>query len=190
MKENTNEQAKATDIELTEIRDGLFRIFRTDSVDELGKNMMKDILSHDEKTMSAVIELFGADLSTDYLQSVWQYYQADRKEKKQDFTPKTLASLMGRLVEKEEEVIDLCAGSGALAIQAWHHDPNKRFTCYELDKKVIPYLLFNLAIRNMSARVIVGDALQNIKTAEYYVTPSERFSEVKYIDQSIIESAI
>lgn len=190
MTETTNKQEKATGIELTEIRDGLFRIFRTDSIDDLGKHLMKDVLSRNEKTMSAVIELFGGDLSTDYLQGVWQYYQADREEKKQDFTPKTLASLMGILVEKEEEVIDLCAGSGALTIQAWCYDPNKRFTCYELDKKVIPYLLFNLAIRNMSAKVIVGDALQNTKTAEYYVTPSERFSEVKYIDQSTIKPAV
>ena len=177
-------------MEITEIRDGLLRIFRTDSIDDLGKYMMKDVLSHNEKTMSAVIELFGGDLSTDYLQGVWQYYQADREVKKQDFTPQTLALLMGRLVEKEEEVIDLCAGSGSLAIQAWCHDPNKRFTCYELDENVIQYLLFNLTIRNMSAKVIVGDALQNTKTAEYYVTPSVRFSEVKYIDQSTIESAI
>lgn len=188
--ENTNEQEKATDIELTEIRDGLLRIFGVESVDALGERMMQDVLSHNKKTMCAVLDIFGGDLNKDYLQGVWQYYQADREVKKQDFTPQTLALLMGRLMGDEDDVIDLCAGSGALTIQTWRHYPNRHFTCYELDEKVIPYLLFNLAIRNISARVIVGDALQNTKSAEYCVTPSDRFSEVTYIDQSTIKPAV
>ena len=50
---------------------------------------------------------------------IFQYYFADRKEKMQDYTPKSLAVAVAELSKTENEKIclDLCAGSGALTIQ-------------------------------------------------------------------------
>ena len=40
---------------------------------------------------SAYVEMVGGDLQTDELQKIFQYYYADRKEKMQDFTTKSIA---------------------------------------------------------------------------------------------------
>ena len=53
------------------------------------------------------------DLSIDWLQKIFQYYEADRKDKKQDFTPKSLAELVGLLVGDDTEIVDMCAGGQA-----------------------------------------------------------------------------
>lgn len=108
---------------------------------------------NDEERKDAFCEMVGGDLSKDWLQMVYQYYLADRKEKKQDYTPKSIAKLMEMLVGATESCIDLCAGSGALAIQKWIENPNQEFVLYEADTNVIPYLLFNLSVRNISATV-------------------------------------
>lgn len=48
------------------------------------------------------VNLVEGDLGTDYLQKIWQFYKADRKDKKQDFTPKSLAALVSRLTQNEK----------------------------------------------------------------------------------------
>ena len=77
------------------------------------------------------------DLSKDWMQMIFQYYQADRKEKKQDYTPKSLAQLMAKLSGDTEVVQDLCAGSGALTIQKWCMHP------YEIAEVIAEYLVDN-----------------------------------------------
>lgn len=120
------------------------------------------------------------DLSVDWLQKIFQYYEADRKEKMQDYTPLTLARFVGKLTEtgQEKSVYDLCAGSGALTIQKWNLNHDLYFVCYEYDKKVIPLLLFNLAVRNINALVVNGDALQDEVFTQYTVKRGEKYGTV------------
>ena len=121
------------------------------------------------------------DLTKDWLQMIFQYYSADRKGKKQDFTPKCLAQFLSRLIGDSAETIDLCAGSGALTIQRWVENPDTVFTLYEIDENVIPYLLFNMAIRNISATVYQSDILQNETVKAWSIRKGERFGEVSCI---------
>lgn len=127
------------------------------------------------------------DLSVDWLQKIFQYYEADRKEKMQDYTPLTLARFVGKLTETDHEqsVYDLCAGSGALTIQKWNLNHDLHFVCYECDKKVIPLLLFNLAVRNIDALVINGDALQDETFTRYTVKHGERYGMVTEIKETV-----
>lgn len=134
--------------------------------------------------LSAYVDMVGGDLQTDELQKIFQYYYADRKEKMQDYTPKSIAKLCAAATETGGSVAyDLCAGSGALTIQKWAQNPNKTFICEELDSRVIPLLLFNMAVRNMGGYVLNRNALTLDFEKGYKLSPGSRFSEIEEIQQ-------
>ncbi len=132
---------------------------------------------------SGYVDLVNGDLETDELQKIFQYDYADRKEKMQDYTPRSIAKLCAALTETGGGVVyDLCAGSGALTIQKWAANPDKTFFCEELDERVIPLLLFNLTVRNISGYVIHRNALSMETKAVYKLSSGERFSEISVVD--------
>lgn len=109
--------------------------------------------------LRAFKDLVDGDLGADWMQKIYQYYLADRKEKKQDYTPASLAQFMGMLAGDSQNVVDMCAGSGALIIQKWTQNHDTEFTAIEVDENVIPFLLFNMVLRNIRCRVFQMDAL-------------------------------
>lgn len=129
------------------------------------------------------LKLVKGNLEIDYLQRIWQFYRADREDKKQDFTPPSLAALVGRLThsQNEEWVYDMCAGSGALTIQKWVQNKNAHFVCEELDTSLIPFLLFNLKLRNITGFVVNGDVLTGDRKAVYKLTAGARFSSIEAV---------
>lgn len=145
-------------MDLLELTDAIKKLFNVDGVQRLGDALKDCVLNDDVPKFDAFVQLVDGDLSQDWLQKVYQYYLADRKEKKQDYTPKCLAELLAAFTDGDD-CVDLCAGSGALTIQAWVLNPNRKFELYEADDAVVPFLLFNLAVRNIDATVYVGDAL-------------------------------
>lgn len=165
-------------MELKELLEKTLSLFNTSSVDELG-GKLKAACSDYEK-LFAFRDMVSGDLVTDWLQMIYQYYQADRKEKKQDYTPKSIACFMGMLAGSSNHIIDLCAGSGALIIQKWAQSPDTRFTAIEIDKNVFPYLLFNMVLRNISCRVYRMNALGDSQEwAEVYeIRKGERFGHI------------
>lgn len=151
-------------MELKELTKNILEIFKVDSHSGLTRRIMQILHSSEcHQTFKAYLELCP-DLSVDWLQRVYQFYCADRKEKKQDYTPVALSRIVARFTDSEDvrTVYDCCAGSGSLTIQQWLLHPHAHFICEELDGNVIPILLFNLAIRNMNATVIQ----KNILTGE------------------------
>lgn len=126
-------------------------------------------------------EIINGDLETDYIQKIWQYYASDRDDKKQDFTPKTLGKLVAELTKNDDEkwVYDLCCGSGALTIQKWCSNKNLKFVCEELDARIIPLLIFNLKLRNITGYVLNKNALTEETFGVYKLTPGDRFSVVE-----------
>ena len=164
-------------LELKELSEKTLGVFEIDSIDDLGKALMKCLDSNDMNKIKTFNELVE-DLSIDWLQKIYQYYCADRKEKKQDYTPKCLAQFVSRLIGDSEKTIDMCAGSGALTIQRWVEFPNTVFELYEIDENVIPYLLFNLVLRNIKATVYQGDVLQGEIVKIWQVKKGEKYGEV------------
>jgi type I restriction-modification system DNA methylase subunit len=134
-----------------------------------------------DSNCSKYLELINNDLETDYLQKIWQFFMADRENKKQDFTPKSLGKLLSSLTESENEVwvYDMCSGSGALTIQKWCTNKNLKFVCEELDEDLIPFLIFNLKIRNIEGYVINGNVLTGERKTVYKLTKGEKFSEIE-----------
>jgi len=170
-------------IELKELTKKTLEIFDCQSVEDLSKALMESL--EDENKLQAFSEMVGNDLTKDWLQMIFQYYQADRKDKKQDYTPKCLAQFLSRLIGDSAESIDMCAGSGALTIQRWIENPDTVFQCYEIDETVIPYLLFNLVIRNISATVNQCDILQDETYNVWKITKGEKYGKITCIKSTI-----
>lgn len=169
-------------MELSELKDKILLIFGA-SVENIEKKIMEALLNSETSIFEEYLNAIDDDLQTDYLQKIWQYYRADRKEKCQDYTPKSLAKLCSTLTENGGKVCyDLCAGSGALTIQKWVQNKDKTFFCEELDKNVFPVLLFNMAVRNMNGYAICRDALSSEFYFGYKLEKGENFSRLSKID--------
>lgn len=153
-------------------------------VGEMIENVRCALLSNRKNdVLSAYVDMVDGDLTTDNLQKIFQYYYADRKDKCQDYTPESIAKLCASATETSGLVVyDLCAGSGALTIQKWAQNPSKTFICEELDERVIPLLLFNMAVRNMSGYVIHRNALTLEPFECFRLVSDERFSTITRVD--------
>lgn len=166
-------------MELKELSEKVLNLFCVDSVSKLGEKLLETVLSNDREKFRQFSDMVD-DLTVDWLQKIFQYYEADREQKKQDYTPRSLCKLCSELTETGGNVVyDICAGSGALTIQKWCKNPDKLFICEELDTNVIPYLLFNMALRNMSGYVINRDVLTLELYKCYKISSGEHFSTVE-----------
>ena len=161
-------------MDLKELTDRTLELFGVDGTDDLGSALLRNISSTDK--LKAFCDLVGGDLSIDWMQMIYQYYLADRKEKKQDYTPKSLAQFMGMLAGDGEIITDMCAGSGALIIQKWNQNHDLEFKAIEIDGNVIPFLLFNMVLRNIRCDVYQMDALTDEEpTNEWTIRKGEMF---------------
>ncbi|MDE5757511.1 MAG: SAM-dependent methyltransferase [Allobaculum sp.] len=154
------------------MRDKLISLTEVSNIEEIGDKFLDYCLENNFE-MIEKIDAILPDHKRDWFQKIYQYYLADREEKKQDFTPPSLGILIDKLSGEDMSVIDLCSGSGSLMIQSWNENPKREFRCYELDKKVIPFLLMNAVIRNMKASIVHGDVLKEEIFKTYTLEPTE-----------------
>lgn len=161
-------------MELKELTDRTFELFEVDNPFNLGSALLENISNTDK--LKAFCDLVDDDLNTDWMQMIYQYYLADRKEKKQDYTPSSLAQFMGLLAGNSECVTDMCAGSGALIIQKWNQNHDTEFVAIEIDENVIPFLLFNMVLRNIRCDVFLMDALTDEEPKKKWtITRGEKY---------------
>lgn len=165
-------------MELLELTNKLKEIFVIEDIKYLGVGLKNCVLNNDVLTYDAFVNAVEGDLTQDWLQKVYQYNLADRAEKKQDFTPQCLATLLNAIIGNSETVVDMCAGSGALTIQRWVTNPNQRFELYEIDENVMPFLLFNLCVRNIDATVHLGDVLSDEFATTYRIKKGAKYGAV------------
>lgn len=164
-------------IELKELTDKTQELFGISDPEQLGESLLT--ACEDVERLQAFCDLVDGDLSIDWLQMIYQYYLADRKEKKQDYTPLSLAKFMGMLTGNSEQIIDMCAGSGALIIQKWNQNHNIKFTALEIDENVIPFLLFNMVLRNIQCHVFKIDVLSGEEAMKAWeIKRGERFGHI------------
>lgn len=168
-------------MEMKEIAREVLALFGVDHPGRLTEAIRKVLFSPDSASYFDRYIRLCPDLSVDWMQRIYQFYCADRKEKKQDYTPTSLARMLSFLTcpTAEEVVYDCCAGSGSLTIQRWVINPKASFICEELDGNVIPILLLNLCIRNIRATVIQRDILKGETRAVYHVEPGEKYSTLR-----------
>lgn len=124
------------------------------------------------------------DVSFDWFQEYFMLVQADRKKKKQDFTPNGISKIATRLVGFSKNYFEPTAGTGGMLIQQWDYECKKEgFTKYrpshhfyeveELSEAALPFLLFNCLIRGMNAVVIHGDSLSRKIKNIYFIQNSK-----------------
>lgn len=164
-------------IELTNLIQGLKEILNADNVEQLKDALYQAVMDHNENVFDRYIKLVDNDLSTDYMQKIFEYYMADRTVKMQDYTPKSIAKLMAMLANGND-ITDYCCGSGALTIQKWCIDHGCKFTLYELDDNVIPFLLFNMAVRNIECEVIQKDIITEQIFNTFEIKKSDKYAKV------------
>lgn len=170
-------------MELSELKSKVLEIFEIEEVKDLGSALMKNLDNYEK--MQTFEEVVNGDLSKDWLQKIYQYHEADRKEKKQDYTPASLGKLLAKLSGESDVVMDLCAGSGALTIQKWNENHNQKFLLYELDENVIPYLLYNLAVRNIEATVMRADVLKIEVHESWRIEKGEKYGKCIAIKSAV-----
>lgn len=167
-------------MELSEIKEKFLKILGIADVYQMPQRLMEVVISNETDTYERVVQEVG-DMTNDWLQKIFQYYHADRKEKMQDYTPKSLAMFIGKLTGKADVVVDLCAGSGALTIQTWNMNHEQKFELYEFDENVIPFLLFNMTVRNIECMVYHSDVLQQEIFHIYRISKGEVFGEFREV---------
>ena len=167
----------AEQYDLTDVLESCRRAIGFDRVEDMPQALMAACESNDEAMFAAFADSVP-DLERDWLQMVFQYYLADRKGKMQDYSPASLGDLVSFLA-RGSSIMDMCAGSGALTIRCWLGDRTRRFVCIEYDGRAVSLLLFNLAIRNISAVVVHGDVLTQETFATWTLTSGERFSRIE-----------
>lgn len=168
-------------MELKELYEKTIQIFNIKDIKELSAKLYEVCIENQTEYYDKFIGLVE-DIEEDYLQKIFQYYIADRENLKQDYTPKSLAELVAALSNNNEDiVIDMCAGSGSLTIQKWKENNNLEFICQEYDENVIPFLLFNLAVRNIKAKVQQKDVLEDVVISEFEIVKTEKFGKVEKI---------
>ncbi|MDD9147364.1 N-6 DNA methylase [Sporolactobacillus sp. CQH2019] len=158
------------------------------------------------------IELFKnflhceTDVSYDWFTTYFQDEAADRKKKKQDFTPHSVGKLLSKLVDTEYLdgiTYDCCAGTGSLLISRWNQDRlNSNIFIYhpsdyfyqaeEISDRAIPFLLFNLMIRGINAAVVHCDVLSRKCKGVFFIQNEKddflRFSSLNVMPYSDVVS--
>ena len=164
-------------MELLEFKNTILELCNVKEIKDIGNALMETVLNHNEDFYNKYLEI--VDDTKDWLQALWQYYEADRVDKKQDYTPKSLCNLVTALAGNCRGVYDCCGGSGALTIDMLkRHEQIENVYVEELDENVIPFLLFNLSLHNASGYVINGNVLTKEKLKAYRLLRGKQYSEV------------
>ena len=80
--------------------------------------------------------------------------------------------------------MDVCSGTGALTISNLYNNNKKIYVqCEELSSRSIPVLLLNLIIRNIDGIVVQKDVLNNDIKNIYKLESSNKFSNIKIINE-------
>lgn len=145
-----------------------------------------EILHDKERRESLFMNMlpeFNYDVSYDWFTDYFQDEHADRKNKKQDFTPRSVNTLITKLVGNDDydgNHYEPCAGTGGMTIAAWNRDRMKHspfdykpswyvYTCEELSERALPFLLFNVMIRGMNAIIVHVDVLTRQSYGAFFV---------------------
>ncbi|KAA9534102.1 SAM-dependent DNA methyltransferase [Listeria monocytogenes] len=130
-----------------------------------------------ESLFKAFLEI-EPNLDYDWFHVYFQDEHADRKLKKQDFTPRGITDLLVGLAGASDTYFEATAGTGGIVIQHWWQSPFCYYCVEELSDRAFPFLLFNLAIRNINGTAYHGDSLTQEWENVYELTIGEQFSDI------------
>lgn len=162
-------------------RENLFDLFNINDLKDLPMAVTA-LLEGDRARRDSIyrelIQLNNYDMGHDWFQPLYEEELAERKQKKQDFTPYELGVLCSKLTNQTGTVHEPTAGNGSMIIAdwwercknhlPWEHFPSQNMvTCWELSDRAIPLLLLNLSIRGIMGYVYHGDVLEKTVKQKY-----------------------
>lgn len=151
-----------------------------------------------EETFKKFLEI-ETDMSYEWFQEYFGDEQAERKSKKQDFTPTSISNLVAKLVGKDNSTYyEPAAGTGSMLIAKWWNDRLKNplykrpetdnplikvltssvftydpraywYQAEELSDRAIPFLIFNMSIRGMNGSITQCDSLSRKATRAFFI---------------------
>lgn len=155
----------------------LMKALEVSNYSEVPGALMEKITS---KQANAFFEkLKNENRDGDILRDFFQERYAARKDLKQDYTPDCLGRLINKLTGDSEKTLDICSGTGALIING---NQEGAYTCEELNGDVIPFLLFNLAFRNIKALVFQKDVITQEIKRTFTVEKGDKYGIVSESD--------
>ena len=162
-------------MEVKDFTKQFLKALHIDNVEELSTALMNCLKN--EKELRKLIKAYDKlikkadDENIDYLQGLYEFFLSNREELNQDYTPKSLAKLVGMLSNHENEniIYDMCCGMGSLTIAKLKSHETCRYILKELDTTVLPFLLFKLCYYNVNAKVYTEDVLYGNRKAEYTI---------------------
>lgn len=174
---------KKTDL----ISDRYNKIFGVSDSYQAPEKIMKILYNKEEREQlfKDLLELHDYNVDFDWFFEYFQEEHADRKNKKQDFTPKSVAELLSKLTGTDKGLYyECCAGTGGIMIKYWDeyrrtfspfdYTPDLHFAVVEeLSDRCIPFLLLNMMIRGMNGVVIHGDCLTRKCKNAYFICNQE-----------------
>ncbi|WP_196345246.1 N-6 DNA methylase [Paraclostridium sordellii] len=161
------------------------KIFGVDDSYKAPDKIMKVLYDKEkrEELFMKLLEEHNYDVGFDWFHKYFEDEHADRKTKKQDFTPECVADLLSKLAmgsENDGNYYECCCGTGGLLIKHWDnfrrtyspfdYKPQYHFAVVEeLSDRTIPFLLLNMMIRGMNGIVIHGDVLTRQCKNAYFI---------------------
>ena len=130
------------------------------------------------------LDEYEGDVSYDWFTLYFQEEHADRKNKKQDFTPNSVATILSKLTDSGKLgnglIYDAPAGTGGLLINKWYHECMKSnpfdykpgwylHVAEDLSDRAIPFLLFNMMVRGMNVVVSHCDVITREAFGTFFV---------------------
>lgn len=139
-----------------------------------------------------LLEINNYDMSFDWFQCIYEEEFAQRKQNKQDFTPKCVSVLLSKLTgARKGKIYEPTAGNGGLIIANWNFRKDELgeefkaeehpVECWELSDRSIPLLLLNLSIRGIVGTVNHGDVLTKEIKAKYVLSSDNQFSKIENV---------
>lgn len=153
----------------------------------------------DNKQRPAIFKQFlkiSTDMSFDWFHEYFEDEAAERKKKKQDFTPESIARLMVKIASHDVangSYFEPAAGTGGILITKWWkdclndpvgnplskkkpelsiltYDPrNYWYEAEEMSDRAIPFLIFNMAIRGINGIVVQCNSLERTAKEVYFI---------------------
>ncbi len=159
----------------------IFEVEDSYQVPEKIMNILYDKEKREELFMK-LLQFNNYDVGFDWFHEYFQEEHADRKKKKQDFTPECVADLLSKFVVEETEGMyyECCAGTGGIMIKHWDnyrrkfspfiYTPDLQYAVVEeLSDRSIPFLLLNMMIRGMNGVVLHCDSLTRECKNAYFI---------------------
>lgn len=176
-------------------KEELFPLIGIDDISKLSERIMEIILGDTEYRdyiYTELIKINNYDMSYDWFQEIYENELSERKQKKQDFTPRELSIICSDLTSQSGTIHEPTAGNGSMIIAdwwqrcskliPWEHFPSQHMvTCWELSSRSLPILLLNLSIRGIMGYVYHGDVLEN-DVKQKYILLNKRDDTLSFSD--------